>query len=103
MSQDALTNVLNSVQALVESGMATYAQVARDINEPPRSVYQWFGSRRFRPGGASAIKLLNWAADQTTSLSRLGETTKEGRAIHGRYRAEYKKVCAEFPADGRKS
>lgn len=99
-THDPIPELLNRVQALVKAGVSTYTQLAKDIGEKHDTVKGWFSPRRFRPDGAGAVKLHQWAAKQTLRLSRTGTTDPKTRELHSRFRAEYAKACAEFPGDG---
>ena len=98
---DPIPELLNRVQALVKAGVSTYTQLAKDIGEKHDTVKGWFSPRRFRPDGAGAVKLHQWAAQKTKRIACTGTTDVETRELHSRYRAEYAKACAQHPVNGK--
>lgn len=103
--KDPIPQLLNTVQALIEAGVdkrvPSYRRLATELGLNYDTMRGWFGAdRRFRPDGAGAVLLKDWAVRTTRKLSRLGETTPRGRELHSRYRAAYQQLCQRFPVDG---
>lgn len=92
---DLLTDILNKVQALVEAGIITYAQVADEAGIPRGNLYAWVGQRRYRPDDG-AVKLYEWLQRKTIEIG-----TAENRKQCAAYRAKFREINKRIPGDGR--
>jgi hypothetical protein len=93
---ETLDDLLNKVEAIFDCKAGTPSELAKAINKPAQSVYDWVGQRRFKPNGDTALKIQQWAAAMMLRVA------KSGSKFQSKFRQSYREVCDKRrPGNGR--
>lgn len=88
MKKSPLTELLDRVEAILESGFATATELAAYLGKPAPRVTEWVRQRDPAPGGEIALRMVTWAAEKTLAIDAAGAKAK----------AAYRKAFAAIKA-----